>query len=165
MSRIMLLLGGNMGEVAEVIDRAVSHLEREVGEVVTRSEILRSKAWGFNHPTPDFLNQAVELHTSLTPEELLDATQRIEQKLGRERESEREAKQESGERYASRGIDIDIIFYGEQSYQSERLTIPHPLMQEREFVLRPIAEIAPEWQNVALGASAKELLERLKNEL
>ncbi len=157
----MLLLGGNIGSVERRIDRAVELIAKRCGEIKRRSQMMRTEAWGFSRPTPDFVNQAVEITTTLSPEELLNATQQIEREEGREREAEREEKSVSGERYCSRKIDIDIIFYGESIYRSERLTIPHPLMQEREFVLRPIVQIAPEWRNAKEGMSCEELLKRL----
>ncbi len=123
--------------------------------------MMESEAWGFDTPTPKFINQAIEVECAMQPEQLLSVTQSIERELGRERGEEAKSKEASGEKYCSRRIDIDIIFYGEQSYMSEKLTIPHPLMQEREFVLRPIAQITPEWRSVTLGRSCRELLDDL----
>ncbi len=164
MARVMLLFGGNVGDVPSRIERGVALLTESVGEPLRLSSMTVSEAWGFNNETPPFTNQAVEFSTTLTPEELLEATQRAERELGRDRASEAEEKLLRGERYASRGVDIDIIFYDELIYQSERLTIPHPLMQEREFVLQPIVEIAPEWRNAKLGRSCRELLNELTKE-
>lgn len=161
MARIMLLLGGNLGDVEGSIERAVELIAEQAGEVVRCSSLRRSEAWGFQTERPPFTNQAVEICTTLDPEALLCVTQSIEREVGRAREQEQQEKMASGERYASRVIDIDIILYEELIYRSERLTIPHPLMQEREFVLSPIVEIAPEWRNAVLGASCWELLERL----
>lgn len=161
MERVMLLLGGNIGDVSRGIDRAVMMLEGRVGRVVLRSSKMESEAWGFDSETPPFINQAVVVECEKSPEELLDTTQQIERELGRDRAREAGEKATSGERYCSREIDIDIIFYGERLYHSDRLSIPHPLMQEREFVLRPIVEIAPEWQNIELGKSCLELLDGL----
>ncbi len=160
----MLLLGGNMGDVRASIERAAELLEERVGMVVKRSSMMQSEAWGFEEQTAPFVNQAIELECGCSPEELLDLTQAIEQELGRRREEEAQLKARSGERYCSRSIDIDIIFYGERSYESERLTIPHPLMHRREFVLRPIVEIAAKWQSVVLGHSCEELLDDLLRE-
>ncbi len=158
MARVMLLFGGNVGDVAARIEQGVELLSESVGEVLRRSSMMTTEAWGFDCDTPPFTNQAVEFSTELQPEELLDQTQRVEQLLGRDRAEERREKEQRGERYASRSIDIDIILYDEVVWQSERLTIPHPLMQEREFVLRPIVEIAPEWRNARLERSCEELL-------
>lgn len=164
MARAMLLLGGNIGDVATRIDRAVELLSERGGcKIVRRSKMLSTEAWGFeNSTTAQFTNQAVEISTGLTPEELLDVTQSVEAELGRDRDEEREQKERSGERYASRMIDIDIILYDELILHSERLTLPHPLMQERAFVLEPIVEIAPEWRNATMERSCEELLNELK---
>ncbi len=161
MARVMLLLGGNIGDVEARIDMAVEMIGARVGRIVRRSSMMRSEAWGFSVETPSFVNQAVEVESDQSPEQILDATQLIERELGREREAEAIEKAESGERYCSRLIDIDIIFYGEMILQSDRLTLPHPLMQEREFVLRPIVEIAPEWRDARVGRSCRELLESI----
>ncbi len=161
----MLLLGGNIGDVEQRIDRAVEIIRREIGSVTKRSRMKKSEPWGFEDredTTPPFTNQAVEVETSLNPEELLKATQRAEQESGRERDKELCEKELRGEKYASRKIDIDIIFYGEECYKSETLELPHRLMQEREFVLEPIVEITPEWRHPRFGKSCRELLDELK---
>ncbi len=165
MERVMLLLGGNIGDVEGRIDYAVELIESSIGRVLARSTMLKSEPWGFEDRvgvTPPFVNQAVVVESDLLPEELLDVTQRVELESGRDRAEELSEKEVRGERYASRMIDIDIILYGEQSYKSERLKVPHPLMQEREFVLVPIVEISPEWRHPVLKCECRELLEELK---
>ncbi len=161
----MLVLGGNIGDTRARIDRAVEIIEERIGRTLKRSTMITSEPWGFEDKvgsTPPFINQAVEIECNLSPEKLLRATQSIEQQVGRERDVEQEERERRGERYASRKIDIDIILYGESLHKSERLELPHPLMQEREFVLEPIVEIAPEWRHPTLKRSCKELLEELK---
>ncbi len=162
MARVMLLLGGNIGDVECRIDRAVELIEKSVGRVMARSEMLESEPWGFNGVVAPFVNQAVVVESELQPEELLVATQSVEQAVGRERDRERCEKEAKGERYASRMIDIDIILYGETTHRSERLELPHPLMQEREFVLNPIVQIAPDWCHPIFEKSCEELLKELK---
>ncbi len=165
MERVMLVLGGNIGDTCARIDRAVELIDQRVGRVVKRSKMITSEPWGFEdkiETTPPFTNQAVEIECDMNPEKLLDMTQSIEQEVGREKNIEREERERRGERYASRKIDIDIILYGEKLYKSERLELPHPLMQEREFVLAPIVEIAPEWRHPKFERSCKELLKELK---
>lgn len=141
--RAVLLLGGNLGgveAVGERFDRAVELIGERIGEVSRCSTKRVSEPWGFSAEEL-FVNQAVEVLAELEPEQLLDATQSIEQALGRDRDAEQNFKDDSGERYASRMIDIDIILCGDLKYSSERLTIPHPLMMEREFVLEPLREL------------------------
>lgn len=90
----------------------------------------------------------------------------IEAELGRDRAVEREVQQRMGERYASRPIDIDIIFYGDLSFNDERLTIPYHFLAEREYALRPLVEIAPDREHPALEHTPRKMLEMLtKNEL
>ncbi len=162
MERVVILLGANLGDTRATFERATELLSQRVGEVVMRSTLWRSEAWGFKGATPEFSNQAIVCECELDAEELLTRTQGIESELGRERVREGEIKRHSGERYSSRSIDIDIIFYGQMCYTSQRLTLPHPLMAEREFVLEPVAEILPDWQHPILGRSCEELLRRLK---
>ncbi len=160
--RVMLLLGGNVGDVESSIARSIEFLECYVGDVVQRSSMMRSEAWGFECATREFTNLAIELATSLRPDELLAATQRVEREVGRDRECELREREQSGERYASRVIDIDIILYDEEEVATAELTLPHPLMGEREFVLRPIVEIAPTWRHATSGRSCEEMLNDLE---
>ncbi len=160
MTQVILLLGGNLGSVTETFREVRADLEREVGAIIRCSEELRSEAWGFQ-ASSEFLNQAVMIETQLQAEELLDATQRIEARRGRDREREFVEKGVSGQRYCSRAIDIDIIFYGDLILRSERLTLPHALLREREFVLRPIAQIAPQLRHPESGESVEMMLNNL----
>lgn len=162
MAQAILLLGGNMGDTRAKLLRAAELLEESGVVVKSRSTTRESEPWGFGSAeTQRFVNQAFLVETELSAEELLCATQRAEITLGRRRDEEQEEKFARGERYASRRIDIDIIFYEDLRMQSECLTLPHPLMQEREFVLRPIVEIAAAWRHPELGRSCEELLEEL----
>ncbi len=160
MISVVLLLGGNLGEMEQTFARVREDLESEVGQIVQLSSVVRSESWGFK--ADDFLNQAVEVETSMEAEELLDAVQRIEKRWGRERVAEASQKAESGERYTSRSIDVDIIFYGDQAISTERLTVPHPLLEQREFVLEPLAQIAPQRRHAITGRSVEQMLNDLK---
>lgn len=162
----MLLLGGNVGDVKGRLDSAKELISSRVGRVTKCSSKMASQPWGFDatrqKEVEPFINQAMVVETETSATELLSAIQQIEEQLGRQRVEESELKSEQGVRYLSRKIDIDIIFYGDQMIQSQELTIPHALMAEREFVLEPIVEIAPEWRHPGLGVSCRELLNRLK---
>ncbi len=163
---VILLSGSNMGDSPALLSRAVELLRGEAGRVVSTSQVLVSEPWGFGERSGDvarFYNQAIRLHTELGAEELLDVIQRVEQLVGRERGAEQAERERSGGRYASRVIDIDIIFYGDRVIDSERLRVPHPLMMEREFVLRPMVEVAGEWRHPLDGRSCEELLRSLNN--
>ncbi len=157
----MILLGGNIGDVSGYLETSRELLSQRVGEVVALSTEIQSEAWGFS-ADQKFTNQALVIKTTLNPQELLCATQSIERQVGRDAEAEREQKLVSGERYASRVIDIDIIAYGAEVVDQESLKIPHPLMHEREFVLRPMTEVAPEWRHPVLGRTTREMLKMIE---
>ena len=158
---LILLTGCNIEPKRELLIRAAELLHQRVGRVVAHSDIYLTEAWGFSADEL-FANMALELQTTLEPLEVLDLTQAIEQELGRDRVKEQEQKAASGERYCSRTMDIDLMFYDDQVIQSERLTVPHPLMQEREFALRPMAEIAPHRLHPTLGRSIEQMLEDIE---
>ncbi len=157
---VVILLGGNLGDVRRNLALSREMLSERVGEVISLSQEFETQAWGFS-AEEKFVNQAVLVATELSPEELLIATQSIELDLGRNRAEEVAQKRVSGEEYASRVIDVDIITYGSHEVESVGLVIPHPRMQEREFVLRPMAEVAPKWRHPKLNKMTEELLNEL----
>ncbi len=161
MAEVVLLLGGNIGDVGERLKECRAHIAANIGEIESLSVEMQSEAWGFSS-SELFVNQAVRVITDLSPTELLLQTQRIEQQVGRNRTAEIEQKRVSGERYASRVIDVDIISYDQEVINSDQLVIPHPRMQEREFVLKPMAEVAPQWSHPLLNKTTVELLENIK---
>ncbi len=136
-ARAILLTGSNRGDRAALLEQARRLIEARVGPVVRASSVHESEPWGFEDPQ-SFLNQALIVETTLSPIALLDELQAIERELGRVRN---DGKREG---YAPRPIDIDILFYDDLVLDSERLTLPHPLIGEREFVLTPLREIAPD---------------------
>ena len=140
MHRAIILAGGNIGNVAMRFVEAERALAERGVEVVARSQNYESRAWGFESEML-FLNVAWEVATELEAEELLDALQAVENLLGRNRSEEQKTKAESGERYCSRTLDLDIIFYDEEHISTERLKVPHPLIMEREFVKVPLCEL------------------------
>lgn len=138
-------------------------INERVGAVMRCSHRYQSEAWGFNATLP-FTNQALEISTDLRPLEVLDAIQQIENELGRNRAAEQIEKAATGARYASRPIDIDIIFYGSEIIDEERLRIPHPLLAERQFALQPLAEIMRSFRHPVTGKSVGEMLDALRTE-
>ena len=160
---VILLLGSNDEHAAEIINEAVAVIGIAVGKVVKCSEEYRSEAYGFSSER-EFINRAVEITTEHDAYEVLRRINCIEALLGRDRDEELKVREERGERYASRPIDIDIIFYGDQTFDDSRLVIPYHFLDEREYALRPVVEIAPERKHPALEHTPREMLERLTKE-
>ena len=140
MHHAIILAGGNIGDVAARFVEAERLLADRGVKVVKRSQNYESRAWGFESDML-FVNVAWEVATALEAEPLLDALQEVENLLGRNRVEERKSKAESGERYCSRTLDLDILFYDEEHISTERLEVPHPLIMEREFVIVPLSEL------------------------
>ncbi len=161
MARVVLLAGGNIGDVKTRLQRAQQLINDRVGAVLRCSHRYESEPWGFAAGTR-FSNQALEISTDLTPEEVLDAVLAIEADLGRDRRAEQREKELSKAPYASRTIDIDLLFYDDLVLRSERLTLPHPLLAEREFALVPLCEIMRTRRHPVSGRTMEELLEELK---
>ena len=160
---VILLLGSNDENAAAIINKAVAVINTAVGEVVKLSEEYRSEAYGFSSER-EFINRAVEITTKYDAYEVLRRINCIEALLGRDRDEELRVREERGERCASRPIDIDIIFYGNQTFDDSRLVIPYHFLDEREYALRPVVEIAPERKHPALEHTPREMLERLTKE-
>lgn len=153
MHRAIVLAGGNIGDVAARFVEAERLLAERGVEVVGRSQNYSTKAWGFESEML-FTNVAWEVETALEAEELLDVLQEVEALLGRNRESEMKEKTERGARYCSRTLDLDILFYDEEHISTERLSVPHPLIMEREFVITPTCEL--------LQCSKEQLAEKIE---
>ena len=130
----VILGGGNAPDTAAALEAAGRLLGERVGEVTAHSELLCSKPWGFEAEA-DFVNRAFVVRTRLAAEALLDELQAIEALLGRDREAERREKLSTGQRYASRRIDLDILLYGRHRIDTPRLRVPHPRLLEREFAM------------------------------
>lgn len=129
-----LALGTNIGNKRRNMITAAALLAERVGDVLALSGFYETEPWGFQSENT-FLNAALQLETSLSPLELLKATQQIEVQMGRT--------QKSNGTYHDRIIDIDILLYDDLILQTPELTLPHPLMQDRRFVMEPLLEIAP----------------------
>lgn len=149
MKNVFLGIGTNLGNREQNLEQAVASIEEHIGPVQATSSIYETEPWGFEAPEK-FLNLVVMADTTLSPSGLLGRILMIESLLGRLR---------GPERYSSRVIDIDILFYNDIILDDENLKIPHPLLQERKFVLIPLCEINPEMVHPVLGRTIHELLE------
>ena len=154
MNKVFLLIGGNMGDRLQNLHQAIALLSAACGPVIQQSAVYETAAWGKTDQAA-FLNQALVLTTSLTPQELITTILSVEEKMGRLRM----------EKNGPRVIDIDIIFYNEVVMHEPHLTIPHPQLQNRRFVLVPLNEIAPGYVHPVLHKTVKELLAECEDTL
>ena len=147
MNRVILSFGSNQGERIGWLQKAFKLIEINCGRIIKQSSIYETAAWGV-HEQPDFLNTVIELETLLLPLDLLEATNKIEDTLGRQRTV----------KWGPRTLDIDLLFFNNDIYKYPTLKIPHPFIQERRFILLPLAEIAPTYIHPVLQQSVIELL-------
>ncbi len=145
---IYLLTGSNIEPRLENVNRAEALIARHIGKVIRKSSIYQSPPWGFDAET-FFLNQVICVRTDLSATEVLQSILSIEKTMGRER---------SGKNYSSRNIDIDLLYYGQESHDTSYLVVPHPRLHERRFTLEPLVEIADSYIHPVLGKSNLELL-------
>jgi 2-amino-4-hydroxy-6-hydroxymethyldihydropteridine diphosphokinase len=155
MTRIYFLLGGNIGNREELLSEAVRKMTNQIGKFVQASSLYETEPWGFTHEQ-NFLNQVIAFDSNLSAIEILDKTQALEKELGRVRKTTQ---------YCERTIDIDILFYGNELIESERLSIPHPRIQERSFALYPLKELIPDFIHPVLKKSIKQLKEACTDKL
>lgn len=136
---VYLSLGTNLGNKEQNLLTAIAEIGRRIGPIKAQSAFLATEPWGFESENT-FLNAAIRIETELSPIALLDETQQIERDMGRTQKSSANC-QLSTVNYQDRIIDIDILLYDDLHINTPRLTIPHPLMQQRDFVLIPLKEI------------------------
>ena len=159
---IFLLLGGNIGNRQNNILKAKDSISLQIGEIEVGSSIYQTAAWGVENQ-PFFLNQVIQISSSLSPQRILAQIGEIEKKLGRKRY----------QKWYSRTIDIDILYYGNQILEEEEellthkkeLKIPHPFLHQRRFTLIPLVEIAPEFVHPVFYKTNFELLKECTDNL
>ncbi len=149
-----LLLGSNLGDSRKYLSDAISEIESKIGTINAKSSLYQTASWG-KHDQPDFINQVIELNTSLNPADLLKVVLEIENIFGRQRL----------EKWGSRTIDIDILLFEDLLVNSPDLIIPHPYLCVRRFTLMPLSEIAPDLIHPISKKSITELLLELTDDL
>lgn len=154
MALVYLGIGSNLGNKEINLNQAILKLKLKVGEIFNVSSFYASKPWGFSSDN-DFLNGVVLINTHLPPEDLLFEIKKIEEKMGRL------PKQDSV--YEDRIIDIDILLYENRIIEQKGLIIPHNKMSERDFVLEPLSEIAPDLVHPTSGKTILQLRDKLHN--
>lgn len=154
MTGIYLLLGTNIGNRNKNLERAREMLVSNMITIRKESNIFETAAWG-KEDQESFLNQVIEVETGKSPQRMLFIANMIEKEMGRER----------FEKWGSRLIDIDILYFNDITFETEDLKIPHPEIQNRRFTLAPMAEIAPDFIHPSLQKSQTQLLEECADPL
>jgi len=149
-----LLLGANLGDPLKQLHLAKIEIEERIGHLIKESSIYESEAWGIKDQ-PIFFNQILIIKTSLTAEMVLKNIMKIEEDLGRIRKN----------KWGSRLIDIDILYFNDDVFDSELLKIPHPYIPERNFTLVPLVEIAPNYVHPILKKTNQQLLDESEDTL
>jgi 2-amino-4-hydroxy-6-hydroxymethyldihydropteridine diphosphokinase len=154
MNKAYLLIGGNMGDRLNYLKRACNAIISSVGNIVMLSSVYETDAWGIEDQ-PAFVNQALLVKTSFSPQDLLKQLLATEEMLGRKRTI----------KYGARIIDIDILFFNNDIINEHSLTIPHPAVQHRRFALVPLNEIAPNLHHPVLKKTITQLLQECSDTL
>lgn len=150
MSTVYIGIGSNLGDREGNCLRAVKLLSEDGLIVRKQSSLYETEPWGLKDQ-PEFINMAIEAETGLEPLKLLELLKNIEKQMGRD----------ESVRWGPRVIDLDILFYNDMVIDTPEFRIPHPLMHERDFVLKPLAEIAPEKEHPVVKKTVREMLSGL----
>ncbi|WP_259067437.1 2-amino-4-hydroxy-6-hydroxymethyldihydropteridine diphosphokinase [Mucilaginibacter sp. X4EP1] len=151
---VFLLLGSNLGDRQLYLNEAIEHISNSIAPITKISSVYETASWG-KTDLPDYLNQVIVLKTDVPALEVLTQILNIENILGRRRE----------EKWGSRTIDIDILFYGQSVINEPNLQVPHPELHNRRFTLEPLAEIAPQFVHPVLNKNILQIKNELKDSL
>jgi 2-amino-4-hydroxy-6-hydroxymethyldihydropteridine diphosphokinase len=154
MNKIFLITGGNIGNRKKNLETAATLIEKRIGKIIKRSNIYETEAWGITNQ-PSFYNQVLLIESKLPAGKILDTILNIESEMGRIRTVKN----------AARIIDIDILFFNDSIINEENLTIPHPEISNRKFVLIPLNEIAPQMLHPVSQKTLQQLLAECKDPL
>lgn len=154
MNTVYLLLGSNLGDSGLQLSHARRKIEERIGMIKKHSSLYKTAAWGYKDQ-PDFLNQIIIAETKLPPQETLQTILKAEEDLGRVRTIKN----------AARIIDIDILFFNREIINTKNLTVPHPEIPNRRFVLEPLAELSPDFIHPVLQKTIALLLGECADEL
>ncbi len=147
MNKLYLLLGSNLGNTKTQLVKAIRQIEKQIGKAIRQSGLYSTAAWG-NTKQPDFLNQVIIVQTNLSAPQTMQTILNIEKKMGRIRTVKN----------APRVIDIDILFFNKEIIEQEHLSIPHPQIQNRRFVLVPLNQLSPNLKHPVLNKTVHQLL-------
>ena len=153
MAEVFILLGGNVGDKAKIFEQTRKLIGERIGLITKMSSVYATESWGFESGL--FWNQVIILQSNLNPVEILNMTQGIESGMGR---PEKSANSNNSGGYQDRTMDIDLLFYDNLQIDTPELTIPHPKIGVRKFVLVPLNEIAPDKYHPVSGVNVEELL-------
>jgi 2-amino-4-hydroxy-6-hydroxymethyldihydropteridine diphosphokinase len=156
MNVVYLLLGSNLNDRLDMLQRARDEISRRIGKITDKSSIYESESWGF-YSENLFLNQVIRVNTDCTPLQILDEIIKIETEYGRKRDIPG--------KYASRLMDIDILYFNDEIIKEHNLTIPHPKIPERMFTLLPLSELDSSLIHPGSGKSVKEMINECKDHL
>ncbi len=152
--QVYLHLGSNIGDRLAMLQKAEEMIAEQIGTIKRKSQYYETAAWG-KTDQPNFINSALLVETKLSAQETLSAIHKIESTCGRERL----------EKWTARVLDIDIVFFGNEIIETKRLVVPHPHMQERNFVLIPMMDIAEDFLHPISGLRMDELYDQSEDEL
>lgn len=153
MNNVFLQTGGNLGNRILNLQRGLQLIEKEIGIIFLQSSVYETEPWGFTDQ-PAFLNQVLQIQTSLSPIDVMSKIHLIENEMGRKRV----------QKMGPRIIDIDILFFNKDVINLPLLTIPHPFIQERRFVLVPLSEISPDYFHPVLKKNISLLLQECEDD-